>query len=85
MQLRQYSNSIELYRRFVGFINSWKKYGDSDEGRLLTTFLLRSRNERRNVRLFLRLRKILLKNINQKILQEIKLNHGIELLIQRTQ
>lgn len=59
----------------MGFVGSWKKYGDTDEGKLLTSFLLPGRNERKSVRLFLRLRKILLKNLNQKILQEIKLNH----------
>lgn len=67
----------------MGFISSWKKYGDTDEGRLFTTFLQQGRNQRKNVKLFMKIRKVLLKNINQKILQEIKLNHCIISIILR--
>lgn len=66
---------MELYRRFMGFISSWRKYSDHDETKLFFTFLKRGRNERKHVKLFLKLRKILLKAINQKVLQEINLTH----------
>ena len=76
---------VELYRKFVGFIQSWKKYSETEEGKLFGTFLQRGRNDRSSVRLFLRLRKILLKNINQKILKDISLSHGTPwAIIQKT-
>jgi hypothetical protein len=76
IQLRKYNNPVELYRRFMGFLGSWKKYSDHDESKLFLTFLNRGRNERRHIKLFLKLRKILLKSINHKVLQEINLTHG---------
>lgn len=57
-------------------MQSWKKYVDTDEGKLLASFLQSRRNQKSSIRIFLKLRKILLKNINQKILQEINLTHG---------
>jgi hypothetical protein len=76
---------VELYRRFIGFVNSWKKFADTDEARLLLTFLRPTRNGRRSVRLFLKLRRVLLKNLNHKILEEILLTHGRFEVMQRMQ
>lgn len=76
IQLRKYGNPVELYRRFMGFLISWKKYSDTDEARLLISLLNSDRNTKKSIKLFLKLRKILLKSINQKILQEINLTHG---------
>ena len=75
MQLRKYSSPSEAYRRFVGFLNSWKKNSGADECQLFLSFLCPSRNCKRQIRLFLKLRKVLLKTLNQKILQEINLTH----------
>ena len=42
--MRKYNNMNELYRRFIGFLNTWKKYSDHDESKLLLSFLNKGRN-----------------------------------------
>lgn len=67
--MRKYAQVGELCRRFLGLVGSWKRFVETDEGKLLLTCLKEGRNDKSSVKLFLKLRKTLLKNLNQKVLQ----------------
>lgn len=69
----------------MGFIGAWKRHSDTDEGRLLISLLGEKRSSKRSVRLFLKMRKILLKPVGQKVLQEVSLTHGSALITQKMQ
>jgi hypothetical protein len=69
----------------MGLVGSWKRFVETDEGKLLLTCLKEGRNDKTSVKLFLKLRKTLLKNLNQKVLQEIALTHCICQPTQKTQ
>lgn len=65
----------------MGYLSSWKKHSDTDEAKLFLTFLKTNRNQKKSIKVFLKLRKILLKSINQKVLQDINLTHCTKFII----
>lgn len=52
---------------------------------MLISLLGERRNSKKSVRLFLKIRKVLLKPVGQKVLQEVSLTHGTPSIIQRMQ
>ena len=53
-----------------GYINDWKKYIEHHEDAVLfITLLEKERSNKNKIRLFLKLRKLILGRLNQKILQ----------------
>lgn len=76
-QFRKYeTNPSEIYRQLFSFLRSWKKYTEHhEEAKLFLSLLTPQRNTIEGAKLFLKFRKIILKSLNQKILQELSLTH----------
>jgi len=59
-----------------GLISIWKKYIDnSGEARMYLSMLQPERNSRDNIRMFMKIRKNILRTIGPNVMEEIKLTH----------
>jgi len=60
-----------------GLISIWKKYIDSSgEARMYLSMLQPERSSRDNIRMFMKIRKNILRTIGPNVMEEIKLTHG---------
>ncbi len=64
------SSELDIQRNFYGLIKSWRKFIDHHEdAKLFLSLLQDNRNNKDFIKWFLKLRKIILKNLSSKILQ----------------
>ena len=76
MQQKVYDSPYEVYRHMYGLIVMWKKYVESNgEARMYLSMLQPERSSKDNVRMFLKIRKNILRTIGPNVMEEIKLTH----------
>jgi hypothetical protein len=81
--VRKYERTSDLYRHFFGLTQSWKRFIDSKEdAKLFLSLLTEDRNNRESVKRFHKIRKIILKTLSAKILEDIPVTHSNYILNQ---
>ena len=61
----------------MGMITTWRKHLENhEECRVLLSLLTSERSTQESVKLFLKLRKTVLKELSSQIMEEIKMNQG---------
>jgi hypothetical protein len=84
MQRNKYPSSFECYRHMEGMLTMWRKYLEPHaEARMFLSMLQPDRSSCDNVRMFLRIRKSILRTIGPKLMQEIKLTHCNKFVMQK--
>lgn len=67
--MSKHSKDSEIYRHFMGLTQSWKRFLEvHEDAKLFLSLLTDARNSKKSVREFIKIRKTILKTLNQKIL-----------------
>lgn len=68
--VRKYEKTGDLYRYFFGLTQVWKRCIEGHEdAKLFLSLISDERNDKESVRVFMKIRKIILKTISAKILE----------------
>lgn len=83
--MSQHDRHSEVYRHLMGLTQSWKRFIDvHQDAKMFLSLLSDSRNNKAAVREFLKIRKTILKSLNQKIMADISVTHSTYALTQAT-